>query len=555
MNGATLAHHTKLTDWCAQKHRPPQGNPKPSADPLHKTKQPHLTADKYDSIGKWCAEVNRLFIKPPEPEPPQLFRKCKYSEAMFPPNKSTSKTRSIHTPATLWTRPGKKDDEVKGAVLSGKAGVKPRPGSHARYVEDEKNTALAARVNDTDGHYVQERRTVQLHIQPEFKRKLSTGWTINRPMLYPSVPPPAPPENLLVDIPDYLVKNEDNRMEVCQEGSSQRKASAASVSEKLNGPKIIDVTVNIAPAEKAEDPETEGATETAENSFYTDCESEGAFKSRGTQCVAADEKVPDLQQGKAGGEEAEDRLTAECQYRPTITDRSISNSILNVLSVDDCRMNMRYRPVRVIDTQESMILPPSKSPLPPPSQARESEGEGEEGGPEDSTVTDLNTPIRLSQGSARTTLTPTQVKSRVNAYREMYNTYSKRTPEDKVLRPSSAAVEKAFEVLLDKEFQACQSSRRPLSCPPKARPSRPCSRGSNQSSTLSSTPSTKFQQLNATLRKQMYDFVDSRWLNARVKFQRTKNGYSKDKSAMKRARMVTSSPKQASWVSEEELVE
>ena len=139
----------------------------------------------------------------------------------------------------------------------------------------------------------------------------------------------------------------------------------------------------------------------------------------------------------------------------------------------------------------------------------------------------------------------------MQAYKEMYDTYSRRTPEDKVQRPSSAAVEKAFEVLLDRKFQACQSSRRPLSSPPQV----PASRNSsihNHSFSSGSTPSVRFQQLNATLRQHMYDFVDSRWHGTKMKFEKSKSGYTR--SAMKRGRMITSSPK-LSWMPDEELVE
>ncbi|KAL8575775.1 hypothetical protein ACOMHN_004962 [Nucella lapillus] len=539
MNGTTLAHHTKLIEWCNQKQR--HGNSK-RTDPLPKTqKSSQLSPDKYDSIGKWCTEVNRLFIKPPEAEPPQLFRKCKYSDYMFPPNKSTSKTRAVNLPATLWTRPGKASG-VKSAVLTGQAVVKPQTAD--RYVADEKKTVLAAKMADTNDHYVHERKTVHLHIQPEFKRKLSTGWTINRPMLYPKVPPPPPPENLLVDIPAYLMKNEENVMEVCQDGSSQSKGSTPNA-EKFDVPKIVTSKCY---TEKNGVPKIVSISEADGHDSHEDFdESGGDFKTKGTQCVPPD---ADLHEADPPGKEVgEDLLTPKSRNKPVISDRSTSNSILNVLSVDDCKMVMRYRPMRVIDTQESMILPPSKPPL--PKNLEESDGD-EEDRDDHAPSSTQHTPIRLSQGSNRTTLTPSQVNSRVHAYREMYNTYSKRTPEAKVLRPSSAAVEKAFDVLLDKEFQACQSSRRPLSCPSKAnRHCRPSSRASDHSSVMS-TPSTKFRQLNTTLRQQMYDLLDSRWHSTKMKFHRTKNGYSK--SDMKKARMVTSSPKEL-WGSDEELMD
>ena len=154
-----------------------------------------------------------------------------------------------------------------------------------------------------------------------------------------------------------------------------------------------------------------------------------------------------------------------------------------------------------------------------------------------------------------------QVQSRVPAYKEMYEMFRKRTPEDKVQRPSSAAVEKAFGILLDPEFQACLSSRRPLSGPPHL-PRNPSRNGDHDHdhhdrsfaapSSSSCPPSAKFQQLNATLRQHMYDIVDSRWNCTKLKFQRSRSGYTR--SAMKKGRMITSSPK-PSWASEEELAE
>ena len=152
-----------------------------------------------------------------------------------------------------------------------------------------------------------------------------------------------------------------------------------------------------------------------------------------------------------------------------------------------------------------------------------------------------------------------QVQSRVPAYKELYEACSRRGPGDKAPRPSSAAVEKAFGVLLDRHFQACQSTRRPLSSPPQLPASRRAGRhqhnhhnDNHDSSTSTAAPSARFQQLNATLRQHMYDFVDSRWRSAKIKFQRSKSGYTR--SATKKGRMITSSPK-LSWMSDEELVE
>ncbi|KAK7113457.1 uncharacterized protein [Littorina saxatilis] len=530
MNDNALTYHNKLIEWYANKQL--HNTPIPQ-HVLHKPHRSDLSADKHQSIGKWCDDVNRLFIDPPKKEPKQLFRKCKYSDAMFPPNKSTVRSHSASPSKQLWSSPGKRNP-VKSVVLTGQPGVKHQP-SHVRdrRLDDEKHTALAAKMADNTNHYAQERKIVHLNIHPDWKRKLSTGWTINRPLLYPKVPPPPPPDNLLVDIPDYLVRNEDNKMEVCSlQGPPKRKSSS-------NGSDNSE-TAHVAsrrPSELKRLSIQKDVSDELKDSKEDDAGND--FKNKGTQCEPDTDRKPSTNE--------EETETPRSRNRPIVSARSSSNGILNVLSVDDCKMIMRHRPVRVIDTHDTMFLPPPK--LSVHKESREDgcdddviPEEDEDVGSNDVTTTQ-NTPIRLSQGrgSARTTLTPSQVNSRVNAYREMYDTYSKMTPEAKVTRPSSAAVQKAFDVLLDKKFQAVQSSRRPLSSPSKLLQPRPSSRTGSHASSPGSAPSLRFQQLNNTLRQQMYDYLDTHWFHTKLRFQRTKNGYTR--SAMKKGRMITSSPR------------
>ena len=441
MNGTVLAHHTQLTDWCVhkrlQQQQQQQQQQQGPADLLHRTKQQSpLSPDKYESIGQWCTEVNRLFVQPPRKEPKQLFRKCKYSDSMFPPNKSTARGQSAGVSpspsARLWSSSPGRRSGVRSAVLTGKAAVKPpaggpqggggaggggggggaggggkakggRPATVAVVVaDDEKNTALAAKMADSAEHYSQERRTVHLHIQPQWKRKLSTGWTINRPLLYPKVPPPPPPENLLVDIPDYLVRGEERRRAAGESspGGSSTKGGKASTSGfvNLDIPDIADLSEQGGDKERDKDPD------------------DADVKDKGTQwCEAASGGGEDESVGKAPGEEEEEKekeavaeaVSPRSRYKPIISDRSTSNDILNVLSVDDCRMMMRYRPARVVDTQDFMILPSSKSHV--AQHHPDKEDDGDDATKDTATATSQNTPIRLSQGSARTTLSHTQV--------------------------------------------------------------------------------------------------------------------------------------------------
>lgn len=399
MDGATLAHHTQLTDWYAR-HQAPPADPKPRG-----AKRAPLTPDKYESIGRWCTEVSRLFLKPPKKESPPLFRRCRYSDAMFPPNKSTARGHSAGSSARLWSGPGKRNS-VRSAVLTGRAGVPSGSAGKGRQPVggvarvgvgsgDESSTALAVKMAESEGHYAQERKVVHLHIQPEWKRKLSTGWTINRPMLYPKVPPPAPPDNLLVDIPDYLVRNEEKRMEVSPASSSKSKASAPG-SVKPDLPSAADLCSDDSGSSKGPD---------LNNEYGVDCHP----LDKGTQCEAVEEELGEEEEEEVGGKpvcEGEETASPRAQYKPVISDRSTSNDILNVLSVDDCKMMLRYRPVRIVGTHDSMILPPSKPHAPHP----EKDGVSGDVIPEDNaSVSTQNTPIRLSHGSARTTLSHNQV--------------------------------------------------------------------------------------------------------------------------------------------------
>lgn len=388
MDGTALAYHTQLTDWYSHKQRQ-QGL-------RHQTKQCPLSPDKYQSIDQWCTEVSKLFVKPPKKEPPPLFRKCKYSDSMFPPNKSTVRGHSASSSTRLWSTPGKRTS-VRSAVLTGKAGVKPGSADADRSVADPKNTALAAKMAESADHYVQERKVVHLNIQPVWKRKLSTGWTINRPLLYPKNPPPPPPESLLVDIPEYLVRNGEKRLEVSLASSASKSKPSTSSSLSLEIPNTVDLS------EQTDDNENAKAID---NDEYVDSHSHA--NSKGTQCEPFDEVGEEDVDEKPQGEAEEETMSPRTRYKLIITDRSTSNDILNVLSVDDCKMMLRYRPARVIDTHDSMILPPSKSHNAHLDPDREDSGDVVSEDAASSTSTQ-NTPIRLSHGSARTTLSHTQV--------------------------------------------------------------------------------------------------------------------------------------------------
>nr|KAG5710221.1 hypothetical protein BaRGS_006740 [Batillaria attramentaria] len=481
---------------------------------------------------------------------------------MFPPTKSTKDTdpkKMSATTLTLVSGSGK-SGAVQGALLAGKSHVKPRSAgrNHTANLEvkDEENRALASKMADTIEHYTEERKIVHLNIQPKWKRKLSTGWTINRPLLYPKTPPPNPFESHRGSQGTPAGKADEQKPS-CLESDGHTLTNFGAHNDgsenesKGTGPRRNSIQINIEGSDKDLEHVTDKADSKENESDTSNSESgtETGVDDKSTQCEPPEQLGTNTEKMEPSKEEQkrEDEPSPR-KFHANITDRSKSNDILNFISVDDCKMVMRYRPRRVIDTQDTMILPSSsgKHDHVPISDWDRNDLITSSKKNTDQECSTQNTPIRLSQGTEKTTLSPSQVQSRVQAYRDMYNTYSNRKAEDKVQRPSSAAVEKAFEVLLDRNLKPSKGRRvRPHSSPavlPRARPGS----GRTQSSD-SSCHEPIFQHLNAKLRRQMYDMVDTQWYRTKLKFQRCKSGYAKTKSRLP----VQFHQPRLSWMSDE----
>ncbi|XP_071105883.1 uncharacterized protein [Haliotis cracherodii] len=175
---------------------------------------------------------------------------------------------------------------------------------------------------------------------------------------------------------------------------------------------------------------------------------------------------------------------APVNRKALVCDRSQSNNLLNVMSIDDCKMGLRYRPQRVINTHELERC-------------------------DDSTNGDSNIdengnayPLRISQGtgSGMTPVSQTRINSLLSAqkikHKHLVINGNNLAPE----RPQSAILARAFDTILQENSM--------LSAPlhPKE------VRFFAGSKDMGYSPSGKhiYQRLNSTLKNKMNNVVKAR---------------------------------------------
>lgn len=448
MNQVTLAHHTAITDWCIWsklKQEPYRSGAFIQNDSYK------MTAEKYDSVSKWCTNVNELFIRPVKKESPALFRRFRVSNATFAHKKSTTQP-ICKTVSACYANTIKMG--ASSAILSGRAKVAGKSINgqeiNGHCVHILLGNATSAKMDDVARFHKEEEKTVYLKIQPERKQKLSTGWTINRPMLY----------SAHLSLTSQLSPETETKEPILSQMASTTMADSIGTECYTN---LID---------------SKWATKdmTFHISHVHSCELESAEESEQEQATKEDDKW--ISQAT----------------NPVILDRSTSNSILNVLSVDDCRMSMRYRPTRVVLSQQDMMV---SRPL--------------HTDEEDSSNVNVcaaakhqqadHTPFRVSRVSGQTTLSPSTSQPHVAYNQKPYHKHMGLATTEDVLCSSSAAVERAFDEMLGKTF-----STRSVDRPHTNRHHNLL----NRAHSVCHGQTRRFGQLNHFLRESMWKFVESR---------------------------------------------
>lgn len=465
MNASTLAHHTQILEWYTLYQIQ---HDQSRMDIKRLSKCSHLSPEKYQSIGNWCLEVNPHFVKSTKKEPPRLCRKCSYTTTVFPSNKFPQNSEQF--------LPARNKHRLTHKILLSRQSEHKSRSKHETSSIQNKNSELkdhematfSDKLVTTDNGSKEKHSTVLLAFQPKLQHKLLTGWTIKRHRCLTGFPAPILPKPQHLDGLKYSGHANDHSLNL-HHGTCNQTATGLQTKAVL------------------EDEDSNSTCGTSRGQNVPD---------KSTACQNQSETQ---EQSK---EEKESSLEFHKEKSITMGNRSNSNNILNVLSEDDCKIAIRYHPLRVTDTRNSMTVLKNRSHTSIPNKDRQ----------EDNSDSNIeyhysNTPNHLSNGTIIST-SPSQMWSSAIASRSGYG---------KRIYQASNAIEKAFDNLqLNSKYPTIHDQN------------------TDKMHDERSVYNTRFQQLNSKLRQQMYHLVDTKSHQLKLKYDRNKSANSvKTKDAKK----------------------